>query len=133
MTLHKITEFYTEWFSVCPNITSKFRNTAVFKSFVKCNNDSNKTCRYARDSFYVPNLICLSATVREIFKKGNFMYQVPSKFVFLVSHKNDLIRSCSSFEDLSAYTILLSCVHWFKFCIRLNVRHFGMVEDTGLM
>jgi hypothetical protein len=25
MTLHKITEFYTEWFSVYPNITSKFR------------------------------------------------------------------------------------------------------------
>jgi hypothetical protein len=92
MTLHKITEFYTEWFSVCPNITSKFRNTAVFKSFVKCKNDSNKTCRYARDSFYVPNLICLSATVREIFKKGNFMYHVPSKFVILVSHKNDLLE-----------------------------------------
>jgi hypothetical protein len=25
MTLHEITEFYTEWFSAYPNIASKFR------------------------------------------------------------------------------------------------------------
>jgi hypothetical protein len=31
MTLHKITEFYTEWFSVYPNITSKFRTIVIFK------------------------------------------------------------------------------------------------------
>jgi hypothetical protein len=31
--------FYTEWFSVCPNIAFKARNTAVFNSFVKENND----------------------------------------------------------------------------------------------
>jgi hypothetical protein len=31
MNLHKITEFYTEWFSVYPNITSKFRTIAIFK------------------------------------------------------------------------------------------------------
>jgi hypothetical protein len=29
MTLHKITEFYTEWFSVYHNITSKFRTIAI--------------------------------------------------------------------------------------------------------
>jgi predicted component of viral defense system (DUF524 family) len=46
MQFHKITEFYTNKFSVCPNITSKFRITAVFKSCVKENNDSNETCRY---------------------------------------------------------------------------------------
>jgi hypothetical protein len=49
MTLHKITEFYTEWFSVYPNITSKFRTIAIFKNYVKQNNDSNKTCRYVHD------------------------------------------------------------------------------------
>jgi hypothetical protein len=43
MTLHEITDFYTEWFSVCPNITSKFCTIAIFKSFVKENNDSNET------------------------------------------------------------------------------------------
>jgi hypothetical protein len=49
MTLHKITEFYTEWFSVYPNITSEFRIIAIFKNFVKQNNDSNKTYRYDHD------------------------------------------------------------------------------------
>jgi hypothetical protein len=49
MALHKITEFYTEWFSVYPNITSKFRTIAIFKNCVKQNNDSNKTYRYVHD------------------------------------------------------------------------------------
>jgi hypothetical protein len=35
MTLHKITEFYTELFSVYHNITSQFRTTAIFKNCVK--------------------------------------------------------------------------------------------------
>jgi hypothetical protein len=39
MTLYKITEFYTEWFSVYPNITSKFRTFAIFKSLFKQNNE----------------------------------------------------------------------------------------------
>jgi hypothetical protein len=46
MTLHKITEFYTQWFSVYPNITSKFRTIVIFKNCVQQYNDSNKTCRY---------------------------------------------------------------------------------------
>jgi hypothetical protein len=49
MTLHKITEFYTEWFTVYPNITSEFRTIAIFKNYVKQNNDSNKTYRYVHD------------------------------------------------------------------------------------
>jgi hypothetical protein len=49
MTLHKITEFYTEWFSVYPNITSQFRTIAIFNKCVKQNNDSNKTYRYVHD------------------------------------------------------------------------------------
>jgi hypothetical protein len=49
MTVHKITELYSKWFSTCPNITSKFRTFAMFKSFVKQNNDSNKPCRYVYD------------------------------------------------------------------------------------
>jgi hypothetical protein len=61
MTLHKITEFYTEWFSVCPNITSKFRTIVIFKNWVKQNNDSNKTCR-----FYFSKGHLLSATVHEL-------------------------------------------------------------------
>jgi hypothetical protein len=49
MTSHKITEFYTEWFNVYPNITSKFRTIAIFKNCVKQKNDSNKTYRYVHD------------------------------------------------------------------------------------
>jgi hypothetical protein len=43
MTLHKITEIYTNQFSDCPSITSKCRTTTIFK--ISC--DSNKTCRYS--------------------------------------------------------------------------------------
>jgi hypothetical protein len=49
MTLHKITEFCTELFSVYHNTTSKFRTIAIFKNCVKQNNDSNKTYRYVHD------------------------------------------------------------------------------------
>jgi hypothetical protein len=45
-TLHKIIEFYTEFFSVCPNITSTFFTVNMFKSFVEENNDPNKICRH---------------------------------------------------------------------------------------
>jgi hypothetical protein len=31
MELHKITEFHTEWFSVCPIITTEIRSMAIFK------------------------------------------------------------------------------------------------------
>jgi hypothetical protein len=52
MTFHKITEFYTEWFSVYPNITSKFCTIAIFKNCVKQNNASNKTYRLSMISYY---------------------------------------------------------------------------------
>jgi hypothetical protein len=39
MALYKIKEFYTERFSVYPNITSKFRTIAIFKSLIKQNNE----------------------------------------------------------------------------------------------
>jgi hypothetical protein len=32
MTRHKVTEFYTDWVKVCPNITLNFRTTAIFKT-----------------------------------------------------------------------------------------------------
>jgi hypothetical protein len=32
MTLHKIKEFYTEWFRVYPNMNSKFRTIGTFKT-----------------------------------------------------------------------------------------------------
>jgi hypothetical protein len=65
----------------------------------------------------------------------NFNIQLAAMFVFFVFDKNGLIESYSSFEDLSVYKISCSHVDWCKFCIHLrslNVRHFRMVEDTGL-
>jgi hypothetical protein len=51
-------------------------------------------------------------------------------------HKNGLNKSCSSFEDLSAYKVTWTHVDWFKFCVHLrslNVCHVGMIEEaTGL-
>jgi hypothetical protein len=64
-----------------------------------------------------------------------FSIQTAAMFVFYVFDKNGLIKSCSSFEDLLVYKISWSHVDWCKFCIhlrRLNVRHFGMIEGTGL-
>jgi hypothetical protein len=49
MILHKITEFFTECFIVFHNITSKFRNIAILKNFIKENNDLNDAARYAND------------------------------------------------------------------------------------
>jgi hypothetical protein len=49
MTLHKITAFCTELFSVYNNITSQFLTIDIFKNCVKQNNDSNKTYRYVHD------------------------------------------------------------------------------------
>jgi hypothetical protein len=66
----------------------------------------------------------------------NFNIQTAAIFVFFVFDKNGLIKSCSSFEDLSAYKISWSHVDWWKFYIHLrslNVRHFGMLKDTGLI
>jgi hypothetical protein len=65
----------------------------------------------------------------------NFNIQLAAMFVFFVFDKNGLIKSCSSFEDLSVFKISCSHVYWCKFCIHLrslNVRHFVMVEGTGL-
>jgi hypothetical protein len=65
----------------------------------------------------------------------NFNLQLPSIFVFLASHKNDLIKSCLSSGDLLAHEISWSYVDWCMFRIHLrslNVRHFGMVEAKRL-
>jgi hypothetical protein len=65
----------------------------------------------------------------------NFKIQPPSTFVFLVFYKSELIKSCSSFHDLSAYKISWPYVDGCKFCIHprsLNVHHPGSVESTGL-
>jgi hypothetical protein len=58
---HKITELYSEWFNVSSNKTSEFRSIAMFKSFVKQNNDSNNAYMYVQCL-----LLCPSATAHEM-------------------------------------------------------------------
>jgi hypothetical protein len=139
MTLHKFTDFYTEWFSAYHNITLKLRTIDIFKNCVKQNNDSNKTCRYSMSmiSFYTKLHLskCNGSWVVCTQHNMNFNSQTAAIFEFFVFDKNGLIKSCSSFEDLSVFKIPWSHVDWCKFCINirsLNVRHFGMVERTGL-
>jgi hypothetical protein len=66
----------------------------------------------------------------------NFNIQKAAMFVFVVFDKNGLIKSCSSFEDLSVYKIPWSHIDWCKFCIHLRsfgICYFGMLEGTGLI
>jgi hypothetical protein len=61
--------------------------------------------------------------------------QPPIMSVFFVLGKDDIIKSCSSSEHLSEYTISRSYFDWCKICIHfksLNVHHFGMVAATAL-
>jgi hypothetical protein len=65
----------------------------------------------------------------------NFEYQPQTMLTFYVFHKNGLIKSCPSSEDLSEYKISWSYAEWCKFCIHLkslNICHFGMVAATAL-
>jgi hypothetical protein len=67
----------------------------------------------------------------------NFNIQLAAMFVFFFFFvdKTGLLKSCSSFEDLSVYKISCSHVDWCKFWIHLrslNISHFVMVEGTGL-
>jgi hypothetical protein len=84
MTLHKITEFYTELFSVYPTITSKFRTIAIFKNCVKQNNDSNKTYRYDMISSYTKVHLskCNGSWVVSTKQTMNFNIQTAAMFVF---------------------------------------------------
>jgi Golgi nucleoside diphosphatase len=86
-------------------------------------------------SYYTKVHKCNGSGIFSTKQTMNFNIQTAAMLVFFVFDKNGLTKSCSSFEDLSVYKIQLCHVDWCKFCIHLrslNVRHFGMVEDTGL-
>jgi hypothetical protein len=72
---------------------------------------------------------CNGSWVVSTKQSMNFNIHTAAMFVFFVSDKNGLIKSCSAFEDLSVYKISWYHVDWCKFCIHLrslNV-HFGML------
>jgi hypothetical protein len=136
MTLHKITEFYTERFSVYPKTTSKFRTIAIFKNCVKIMIQI-KLISMSMFSYYTKAHLskCNGSWVVSTKQTMNFNIQTAAMFVFFVFVTNGLIKSCSSFEWLSVYKISWSHVDWCKFCIHLrslNVRHFGILEGTEL-
>jgi len=137
MTLHKITEFYKQWFSVYPNINSKFCTIPTVKSFTNQNDDSSKTVGMVMLCYFTKLHLskCRSSWTTSIKQNINFSFQLPSTFVFLAFHKNGLIKASSSFEYLSAYKVSLSHVDSFKFRIHLrslNVHKFGVIKVTGL-
>jgi hypothetical protein len=137
MPLHKITEFYTELFSVYPHITSKFRTIATFKNCVKQKMIQIELIGMSMISYYTKLHLSKCNGSWVVFTKQtmNFNIQLAAMFVFFVFDKNSIIKSCSSFEYLSVYKISWSHVDWCKFCIHLgslNVRRFVMVEGTGL-
>jgi hypothetical protein len=137
MTLHKITEFYTEWFSVYPNITSKFAPSPYLKTAPNKIMIQIKLVGMSMISYYTKVHLskCNGSWVVSTKQIMNFNFKTTAMFVFFVFDKNGLIKSCSSFDDLSVYKISWSHVDWWKFCIHLrslNVRHFRMVEGTGL-
>jgi hypothetical protein len=67
----------------------------MFESFVKQNNNENKTlCSTA------PDFICLSTTVHKASptKNMNLNYKPSSTFVFLIPHKKNLIKFAYSLK-----------------------------------
>jgi hypothetical protein len=138
MTLHKTTEFYTEWFSVCHNTTSKFRDIAIFKSFVEQNNGSNKTCRYVHNLLpYQISCVYVKRFMSYIHwtKNMNCNFQPLSKFkhfvLFIIKFKLKLSILWRS-NSMQNFTI----PHWFVVVLnppqKFEVRHFGMVDTMGL-
>jgi hypothetical protein len=118
----------------------KSPHIAIFKSFVKQNNSSNKTCRYDHDFLQHQNFICRNSTVHELspwnemwiltFNRPphSYFWFFKNNFVFF---SNCLIKSCSSFEDVSAYKVSWSHVDWSRFLTNirsLNAYHFGMTS-----
>jgi hypothetical protein len=65
----------TQWVSRRPNRTSKFRTIAIFKSFVKENTDSNKSCRYAMTFYCTKPHVFVSVTVHELFTKQDMDFK----------------------------------------------------------
>jgi hypothetical protein len=137
MILHKITELYTELFSVYHNITLKFSTIAIFKTASHKTMIQIKLIGMSMISYYTKVHLskCNGSWVVSTERTMNFNIQTTAMFVYFVLDKNGLIKSYSTFEALSVYKISWSHLDWCKFCIHLrslNVRHFGVVEGTGL-
>jgi hypothetical protein len=125
------------FFIACPNLTSKFQTTAMFKNSFKGSDYSYKACRY------VHIFCCIEINL----SKCNGSWVVSIKQVWILNFN----RRTYSYFWFPAKIFLRKCIHslkiyqytkipwfhvkWWKFNIHLrslNVRHFEMVEATGL-
>jgi hypothetical protein len=113
----------TEWFSFCPNITWTFCTIAIIKSFVKQNNNSNKTCsRYVHYLFTVTYFICVR--FKRCLHKTEYEFKHSTALHLRILYH----KSCSSFKDvrIQHFTFSRSQVDWCKSCMHLrslDVRH----------
>jgi hypothetical protein len=107
MTLHKITEFYTELFSVYHNITSNFAPSPYLKTASNKIMIQIKLIGMSMISYYTKVHLSKSSGSWVVSTKQtmNFNIQTAAMFVFFVLDKNGLVKSYSSFEDLSVYKI----------------------------
>jgi hypothetical protein len=136
LPMNKIAEFYTESFSVYPNITSKFRTISAFKRFVT-ENDSNITRRDVHGRSMTKLHLTNGATVQGFSPQNKICiltFNRPPCSHFLFFAKLVLLKIVRPL-NISEHKTSLAYVDWGKFCIHirnLNVRHFWMVEATGL-
>jgi hypothetical protein len=94
MTLHKITEFYTEWFSVYPNITSKFRTIVILKTASNKIMIQIKLIGMSMIFYYtkVHSSKCNGSRVVSTKQTMNFNIQTAAMFVFLFLTKMVLLE-----------------------------------------
>jgi hypothetical protein len=94
MTLHKITEFYTEWFSVYPNITSKFGTIVILKTASNKIMFQIKLAGLSMIFYYTKVHLskCNSSRVVSTKQTMNFNIQLTAMFVFFVFNKNVLLK-----------------------------------------
>jgi hypothetical protein len=132
-TLYKITEFYTEWLSICPDIISKFSPPPHSKA------PSKKIEVVGMSMIFHCPILRLS--------KGSGLWRLRKQNVNLNFQLPVMIPRPLLFV---AKVVLLKCIHLLKiyphikfhsstltckFCIHLrslNVHNIGMVDATGL-
>jgi hypothetical protein len=96
--LHRVVHRYS-------NITSKFHTIAIFKNCAKQTTIRIKLIGMSMISYYTRIHLskCNGSWVVSTKRTMNFNIQMAAMFVFFLSDKNGLIKSFSSFEDLSVY------------------------------
>jgi hypothetical protein len=117
MTSHKVTDFCTERFSVCPSITSKFRAVTILKLRVK-----NKTMIQMK-------LVGVSTI---FYCTNHNLHNCGISWVISIKK----IRILTLNDPPDSYFCKFSWSHldWLKFCIHLmslHVCNFGMVVATS--